>query len=53
MDQELYVAQKQELDEKKSLLHDAIKILNDRERNIIKARKLSNDPKTLEILLSH
>tara|TARA_Y100001970_G_scaffold221899_1_gene272794 strand:- start:1359 stop:2258 length:900 start_codon:yes stop_codon:yes gene_type:complete len=50
MDQELYVAQKQELDEKKSLLHDAIKILNDRERNIIKARKLSNDPKTLDEL---
>ncbi len=50
MDQELYVAQKQELDEKKSLLHDAIKILNDREKNIIKARKLSNDPKTLDEL---
>ena len=50
MDQELYVAQKQELDEKKSLLYEAIKILNDRERNIIKARKLSNNPKTLDEL---
>jgi len=50
MDQELYVSQKQELDEKKSLLEDAIKILNDREREIIKARKLSNNPKTLDQL---
>ena len=50
LDQELFVAQKQELDEKKSLLHEAIKILNDRERNIIEERKLSNEPKTLEEL---
>tara|TARA_A100001037_G_C15043133_1_gene586464 strand:- start:177 stop:1076 length:900 start_codon:yes stop_codon:yes gene_type:complete len=50
MDQELYVSQKQELDEKKSLLHDAIKILNDRERQILEARKLSNEPKTLDEL---
>ena len=50
MDQELYISQKQELDEKKSLLQDAIKILNDREREIIKERKLSNNPKTLDQL---
>ena len=50
MDQELYVSQKQELDEKKSLLHNAIKILNDRERQILEARKLSNEPKTLDEL---
>ena len=50
LDQELFVAQKQELDEKKSLLHEAIKILNDREREIIEERKLSNEPKTLEEL---
>ena len=50
MDQELYVAQKQELDQKKSLLYESIKILNDRERNILKARKLSNNPKTLDEL---
>tara|TARA_B100000427_G_scaffold197931_1_gene164456 strand:- start:4 stop:903 length:900 start_codon:yes stop_codon:yes gene_type:complete len=50
LDQELYVSQKQELDEKKSLLKDAIKILNDRERNIIQDRKLSEDPKTLDEL---
>ena len=50
LDQELYVSQKQELDEKKGLLKDAIKILNDREREIIEERKLAEDPKTLEEL---
>ena len=50
MDQELYVSQKQELDEKKLLLKDAIKILNDREKKIIEERKLSNNPKTLDEL---
>ncbi len=50
LDQELYVSQKQELDEKKALLKDSIKILNDRERKILEARKLSNDPKTLDEL---
>ncbi len=50
LDQELYVAQKQELDEKKSLLHETIKILDDRERKILEARKLCNEPKTLDEL---
>jgi len=50
LDQELYVSQKQELDEKKSLLHQSIKILNDRERKIIEERKLSENPKTLDAL---
>ena len=50
LDQELYISQKQELDEKKSLLKDAIKILDERERNIIQDRKLSEDPKTLDEL---
>ena len=50
LDQELFVAQKQELDEKKSLLYQAIKVLNEREKEIIEDRKLSNDPKTLEEL---
>jgi RNA polymerase sigma-32 factor len=50
LDQELYVSQKQELDEKKSLLHQSIKILNDREREIIEKRKLSENPKTLDEL---
>ena len=50
LDQELYVSQKQELDEKKSLLNETIKILNDREKKILEARKLSNNPKTLDEL---
>ena len=50
LDQELYVSQKQELDEKKSLLKESIKILNDRERKILEARKLSSNPKTLDEL---
>ena len=35
---------------KKTLLHESIKILNDRERKILEARKLSNNPKTLDDL---
>ncbi len=50
LDQELFISQKQELDEKKVLLQDAIKILNDRERKIIQERKLSEEPKTLDEL---
>tara|TARA_B100000945_G_C20397803_1_gene605735 strand:+ start:1030 stop:1929 length:900 start_codon:yes stop_codon:yes gene_type:complete len=50
LDQELYMAQKQELDERKNLLNEAIKILNDRERLIIQDRKLSENPKTLDEL---
>ncbi len=50
LDQELYISQKQELDEKKGLLQDAIKILSDRERKIIQERKLSEEPKTLDEL---
>ena len=50
LDQELFVSQKQEMDEKKSLLHQSIKILNNREREILEERKLSSEPKTLEEL---
>jgi len=50
LDQELFVSQKQELNEKKSLLRESIKILNDRERKILEDRKLSSEPKTLEEL---
>ena len=50
LDQELYIAQKQELDEKKSLLHESIKILDGREREILEERKLSDNPKTLDEL---
>ena len=50
LDHELFVSQKQEMDEKKSLLHQSIKILNNREREILEERKLSSEPKTLEDL---
>jgi RNA polymerase sigma-32 factor len=50
LDQELIVSQKQEYDDKKFLLADAMKILNDREKEIIKERRLSENPKTLEEL---
>tara|TARA_B100001093_G_scaffold504973_1_gene561553 strand:- start:841 stop:1737 length:897 start_codon:yes stop_codon:yes gene_type:complete len=50
LDQELIVSQKQEYDDKKVLLNSAMKILNDREKEIITARRLSEDPTTLEEL---
>ncbi len=50
LDQELSISQQQELDEKKSLLYEAMMILNDREKKIIQERKLANEPKTLEEL---
>jgi len=48
LDQELIVSQKQEYDDKKELLNDAMKILNEREKEIINARRLSENPQTLE-----
>ena len=50
LDQELIVSQKQEYQDKKYLLNDAIKILNDREREIIEARRLADNPSTLDEL---
>ena len=50
MDQELFTSQKQELNDKKDLLYDSIKILDERERKILEARRLSENPKTLEEL---
>jgi RNA polymerase sigma-32 factor len=50
LDQELIVSQKQEYDDKKELLKDAIKILNTREKEIIEERRLSENPKTLDEL---
>jgi|TARA_Y100000389_G_scaffold184867_1_gene203705 RNA polymerase sigma-32 factor len=50
LDQELVVSQKQEYDDKKELLNSAMKILNDREKEIITFRRLSEEPKTLEEL---
>ena len=50
LDQELIISQKQEYDDKKELLNSAMQILNDREKEIITARRLSEEPETLEEL---
>ena len=50
LDQELVISQKQEYDDKKKLLYSAMKILNEREKEIIQARRLSEDPVTLQEL---
>jgi RNA polymerase sigma-32 factor len=50
LDQELIMSQKQEFDDKKELLYEAMTILNDREKEILKARRLAEKPKTLEEL---
>ena len=50
LDQELLVSQQQEYNDKKELLNSAMKILNDREKEIIIARRLTEDPSTLEDL---
>jgi len=50
MDQELKFAQKEELDQRKDLLKDSIKILNEREKEILYSRRLTDEPSTLEDL---
>ena len=50
MDQELKFAQKEEMDQRKDLLKDSIKILNDREKEILYARRLNDETTTLENL---
>ena len=50
LDQELIVSQKQEYDDKKELLVQGMSILNTREKEILKERRLSESPKTLQEL---
>ena len=50
LDQELMLSQQQEFDDRKELLKNAMSILNLRETEILKARRLSENPKTLEEL---
>ena len=50
LDQELVISQRQEYEDKKELLESAMKILNEREKEIITARRLSEEPETLEDL---
>ena len=50
LDQELIMSQKQEFDDKKELLYEAMTVLSSREKEILEARRLSENPKTLEEL---
>ena len=50
LDQELLVSQQQEYNDKKELLNSSMKILNSREKEIITARRLRENPITLEEL---
>ena len=50
LDQELILSQQQEYNDKKELLKKAMTILNNREKDIITARRLIENPTTLEDL---
>ncbi len=50
LDHELKFAHKEEMEQRKELLKNSIKILNDREREILYSRKLNDNPTTLENL---
>ena len=50
LDHELKFAQQEEMKQRKNLLTDSIKILNDREKEIIYARRLNEESTTLENL---
>ena len=49
-DHEIMIAEQEEVRKRKELLSKAINVLNDREKDIIHYRKLSETPKTLEEL---
>ena len=50
IDQETALAESEEQEQRRGMLHDALKDLNDRERRVFEARRLSEDPLTLEQL---
>jgi len=50
LDQELKMSQNQELGDRKKLMHESMEILNPREKEILTARKLSENTATLEEL---
>ena len=50
LDQELKLSQNQELDERRKLMNDSMGILNSREKEILIARRVSEDISTLEEL---
>ena len=50
MDHELKIAQSDEMEQRKDLLQDSIKILNEREKKILHSRRLTDEPTTLDEL---
>ena len=50
LDQELKFAQHEEMEQRKDLLADSLQILNEREKEILYARKLNDEQTTLEDL---
>ena len=50
IDQETYVAEKQERYKRKAMLGKALSLLSERERKIFSCRRLAEEPKTLEVL---
>ena len=50
IDQETYVAEKQEIEKRRSMLGKALSLLSERERKIFSYRRLAEEPKTLEVL---
>jgi RNA polymerase sigma-32 factor len=51
-DQETRLAEREEADNRRQALGEALTVLNDRERRIFEARRLADDPVTLEDLAS-
>ena len=50
MDQELQISQSQEFNKRKNLFEESIHILNNREKEILYARRLNDEPTTLDKL---
>ncbi len=50
LDHELKIAQQEEMEQRKDLLKNSIKVLNEREKEILNSRRLSDNPSTLEEL---
>ena len=50
LDQELKFAQNEEMEQRKDLLNNSIKVLNEREKEILYSRRLNDEPITLEDL---
>jgi RNA polymerase sigma-32 factor len=50
MDQETALAESEEAERRRGMLNNALKSLNERERRVFEARRLAEDPLTLEEL---